>query len=103
MSIAMRMVLSRSDYVRRGGGAWSCSAVGVPGGRGGDARRPVSILALMPPAAALPTDPRPSGPTGGSAWRDVDWRAHRRFVEVDGRQVNVVDIGEGDPPIVFVH
>src|SRR4051795_3996126 len=59
--------------------------------------------APMPPAAALPTDPGPYGPTGRSAWMDVDWRAHRRFVEVDGRQVNVVDIGEGDPPIVFVH
>src|SRR4051812_14389610 len=57
----------------------------------------------MPPAAALPTDPGPYGPAGRSAWMDVDWREHRRFVEVDGRQVNVVEIGVGDPPIVFVH
>src|SRR4051794_31931888 len=57
----------------------------------------------MPPAAALPTDPGPYGPTGRSAWMDVDWRAHRRFVEVAGRGVNVVEMGEGDPPIVFVH
>jgi pimeloyl-ACP methyl ester carboxylesterase len=57
----------------------------------------------MPPAAALPTDPGPYGPTGRSAWMDVDWRAHLRFVEVAGRRVNVVDIGEGDPPIVFIH
>src|SRR3954465_10046054 len=57
----------------------------------------------MASPAALPTDPGPYGPTGRSAWMDIDWRAHRRFVEVDGRQVNVVDIGEGDPPIVFVH
>src|SRR3954453_8586347 len=57
----------------------------------------------MPPAAALPTDPGPYGPTGRSAWMDVDWRAHWRFVEVAGRTVNVVEIGEGDPPIVFVH
>src|SRR4051812_50100999 len=56
----------------------------------------------MPPAAALPTDPGPYGPTGRSAWMDVDWRAHRRFVEVAGRTVNVVEIGEGDPPIGFV-
>src|SRR4051794_6515318 len=57
----------------------------------------------MPPAAALPTDPGPDGPTGRSAWMDVDWRAHRRFVEVAGRRVNVVEMGEGDPPVVFVH
>jgi pimeloyl-ACP methyl ester carboxylesterase len=37
-----------------------------------------------------------------SAWMDVDWREHRRWVEVDGRPVNVVDLGEG-PPVVFVH
>jgi pimeloyl-ACP methyl ester carboxylesterase len=57
----------------------------------------------MPPAAALPTDPGPYGPTGRSAWMDVDWREHRRFVEIDGRRVNVVEIGEGEPAIVFVH
>src|SRR3954447_14379381 len=57
----------------------------------------------MASPAALPTDPGPYGPTGRSAWMDVDWREHRRFVEVDGRQVNVVEIGDGDPPIVFVH
>src|SRR5919199_6004240 len=57
----------------------------------------------MPSAAALPTDPGPYGPTGRSAWMDVDWREHRRFVEVGGRRLNVVEIGEGDPPVVFVH
>jgi pimeloyl-ACP methyl ester carboxylesterase len=34
---------------------------------------------------------------------DVDWRAHRRFVEVDGLRVNVVEIGSGSPAVVFVH
>jgi 4,5:9,10-diseco-3-hydroxy-5,9,17-trioxoandrosta-1(10),2-diene-4-oate hydrolase len=57
----------------------------------------------MPSVAALPTDPGPYGPIGRSAWMDVDWRAHRRFVDVDGRRVNVVEMGQGDPPIVFVH
>src|SRR3954471_18788672 len=59
--------------------------------------------APMPPAAALPTDPGPYGPTGRSAWMDVDWRAHLRFVEVAGRRGNAVDTGEGAPPIVFIH
>jgi pimeloyl-ACP methyl ester carboxylesterase len=36
------------------------------------------------------------------AWQDVDWREHQRWVEVDGRQVNVLDAGEG-PPLLFVH
>src|SRR3954453_7593715 len=57
----------------------------------------------MASPAALPTDPGPYGPNGRSAGMDIDWRAHRRFVEVDGRQVNVVEMGVGDPPIVFVH
>ena len=42
------------------------------------------------------------GPAGRSPWLDVDWGAHRRFVEIEGRQVNVVEIGSG-PPLVFVH
>jgi pimeloyl-ACP methyl ester carboxylesterase len=37
-----------------------------------------------------------------SAWMDIDWREHQRWVEVDGVPANVVDLGEG-PPLVFVH
>ena len=33
---------------------------------------------------------------------DVDWREHQRWVTVDGRRVNVVELGSG-PPIVFIH
>ena len=33
---------------------------------------------------------------------DVDWREHLRWVRVDGRPVNVVDIGAG-PAVVFLH
>ncbi|HET7445471.1 MAG TPA: alpha/beta fold hydrolase [Solirubrobacterales bacterium] len=35
-------------------------------------------------------------------WREIDWRAHLRRVELPGADVNYVEIGEG-PPIVFVH
>jgi len=42
------------------------------------------------------------GPSGRSEWMNVDWRAHRRFVEVAGETINVVEIG-GGPAIVFVH
>ncbi len=43
---------------------------------------------------------RPAEPS----WRGVDWRAHLRQTEVEGRAVHYVDIGAGDdPPVVFVH
>jgi pimeloyl-ACP methyl ester carboxylesterase len=42
------------------------------------------------------------GPRGRSAWLDVDWAQHQRWVHVGGRAVNLVDLGEG-PAIVFIH
>jgi pimeloyl-ACP methyl ester carboxylesterase len=36
------------------------------------------------------------GPVGRSAWLDIDWRAHQRWVEVAGGPVNVIDIGPDD-------
>jgi pimeloyl-ACP methyl ester carboxylesterase len=56
--------------------------------------------------AALPADPGVYGPVGRSAWMDVDWHEHQRFVQVDGRFANVVELGGDDPdrpPVVFVH
>lgn len=35
-------------------------------------------------------------------WLGYDWSQHLRWIEVDGRPVNVLDIGEGDP-VFFVH
>jgi pimeloyl-ACP methyl ester carboxylesterase len=49
------------------------------------------------------------GPVGRSAWLDIDWRAHQRWVQVGGRWMNVVDIGpsaDGGPAagtIVWIH
>jgi pimeloyl-ACP methyl ester carboxylesterase len=37
-----------------------------------------------------------------SAWLDIDWPAHQRWVEVDGTPANVIELGEG-PPLLFVH
>ncbi len=42
------------------------------------------------------------GPQGRSAWIDVDWREHQRWVVADGTPVNTITLGEG-PPLVFVH
>jgi pimeloyl-ACP methyl ester carboxylesterase len=49
------------------------------------------------------------GPVGRSPWLDIDWRAHQRWVEIQGRPVNVIDIGPdaGTVPtlgtIVWIH
>jgi pimeloyl-ACP methyl ester carboxylesterase len=47
-------------------------------------------------------DPGAYGPQGRSEWLDIDWSRHQRWVQVAGRPVNVIDIGEGDA-IVFIH
>lgn len=36
------------------------------------------------------------------AWREVDWSSHQRRVEVEGRPLNVIALGTGDP-LLFVH
>lgn len=49
------------------------------------------------------------GPVGRSAWLDIDWRAHQRWVTVAGRAMNVIDIGPGANAgaargtLVFIH
>ncbi len=53
----------------------------------------------------LPPDDRPLddyGPAGRSAWLDIDWSEHRRWVTVAGRRVNLADMGSG-PALLFVH
>jgi pimeloyl-ACP methyl ester carboxylesterase len=42
------------------------------------------------------------GTQARSAWLDIDWSAHQRWVGVDGTPANVVELGEG-PPLLFVH
>ncbi|HEX7291902.1 MAG TPA: alpha/beta fold hydrolase [Conexibacter sp.] len=37
-----------------------------------------------------------------SAWLDIDWPAHQRWVEVDGTPANVIALGEG-PPLLLIH
>ncbi len=46
----------------------------------------------------------PYGPVGRSPWLDLDWRECQRWVMIEGRPVNVIELGSGDEqPIVFVH
>src|ERR1700728_1342873 len=68
---------------------------------------------MNPTSTASPSPPRPDdrtfyGPRGRSAWLDVDWREHQRWVLVDGEPVNVIELGSNEAhggalPLVFVH
>src|SRR3954463_15071869 len=46
-----------------------------------------------------------NGAPGRSGWRGVDRGAHQRWVRVEGRWMNVIDLGPEDPQgtIVFIH
>lgn len=51
---------------------------------------------------AEPGAPPAYGPQGRSPWLDVDWRAHQRWITVNGSPINVIELGEG-PALLFVH
>ncbi len=56
------------------------------------------------PAPTATEGPGPYGAVGRSAWLDVDWSTHQRWITVAGRPVNVCEIGPQDgTPIVWVH
>ncbi len=40
---------------------------------------------------------------GEAAWQAIDWRRHQRWVHVGERAVNTIELGTGEPAIVFVH
>jgi pimeloyl-ACP methyl ester carboxylesterase len=40
--------------------------------------------------------------TRPSAWLEVDWRAYQRREKIEGRWLNLIDIGSG-PPLLLVH
>ncbi len=42
------------------------------------------------------------GPQGRSPWLDIDWRAHQRWIAINGSPINVIELGEG-PALLFVH
>jgi len=42
------------------------------------------------------------GRRGRSEWLDVDWQSHTHRIQLDGREVNYVDLGDG-PALVFFH
>jgi pimeloyl-ACP methyl ester carboxylesterase len=72
-----------------------------------------SSAATSPPIPEPPTgDASAYGPVGRSPWLDVDWRAHQRWIVIDGQPINTIELGPeppaGEPvtagqPLVFVH
>jgi pimeloyl-ACP methyl ester carboxylesterase len=54
-------------------------------------------------ASSISQDPHDLyGPVGRSEWIDVDWSKYQRWIEIEGRAVNVIDIGSG-PPVLLIH
>lgn len=44
------------------------------------------------------------GRTAAPSWREVDWQAHLHQVEIRGRRINYVDIGDGEmTPALLIH
>jgi pimeloyl-ACP methyl ester carboxylesterase len=67
--------------------------------------RPSKARPALPTAAARADESY--GATATPDWREVDWRAQLHWAEIEGKQMNYVDIGSDErregPPIVFVH
>ncbi len=88
-------------------------------GRGwrGEYSRWVSTYSRIQPVTRWPIPDRSAGeaatygPVGRAAWLDVDWRAHQRWVLIDGQPVNTIELGgeragedgAASQPLVFVH
>jgi pimeloyl-ACP methyl ester carboxylesterase len=75
-----------------------------------EAQAPVPPRAPLWPftGAGPPPDPTPADgpdPYGNPdpEWLRIDWREHLRQIEVLDTPVNYCEMGEGGPPIVFVH
>jgi pimeloyl-ACP methyl ester carboxylesterase len=58
--------------------------------------------ATAPSSLRTPRTQSVYGPQGRSAWLDLDWREHQRWVMLDGQPINVIELGEG-PPLLFIH
>jgi len=62
--------------------------------------RPQLEAEAPPPGGESERSRRGAG--GRSAWLEIDWREHQRWVSVDGHVLNTYELGAG-PPLVFVH
>lgn len=71
------------------------NANGQRNARGGTDATPTA-LATGPSSASQPAS------EGPAPWKEVDWRSHQRWVHVQGRAINLVELGSGEP-VLFVH
>src|SRR4051794_853098 len=63
----------------------------------------MSRAILMPAGRVITvTEASGYGPQGRSPWLSINWRTHQRWVRVQGRWANVVELGSG-PAVVFIH
>ena len=53
----------------------------------------MSATARRKPLRSLAALPGRGGPVGRSEWMDVDWSEHQRWVGIEERGVNVIDVG----------
>lgn len=70
-----------------------------------EAARTVYPFALpdgSPPDATPPDGPDPYG-SPDSEWLRVDWREHLRTADIEGARTNYVELGSGQPTLLFVH
>jgi pimeloyl-ACP methyl ester carboxylesterase len=50
------------------------------------------------------SEAEPYGAIGRSEWIDVDWQQHLRWIRIEGRWLNYVEMGDAaDPPLIFIH
>lgn len=63
---------------------------------------PPGMLTNVPQPSSQQSAHDAYGPVGRSEWMDVDWQRHLRWVRVQDRWMNLVDIGEG-PIVLMVH
>ena len=71
--------------------------------RAGNGEPPVAgrFVARRPPTA--PAAPPGSDYVPPRTWLDVDWREHQRWLTIEGRRVNLIDAGQGEPALVLIH
>jgi len=103
---------SRARQTTRRGVQRAAPARVAPRNLSASARRAArSQLDGVLPSSAYPATPWAArqadsdyGQPATPSWREIDWSDHVRQVEVEGRTVRYVDLGEGDaPPVVFIH
>src|SRR6185312_12344086 len=58
---------------------------------------------VVHPSAADSPPGSAQGSSTEAGWQAIDWRRHQRWVRVGERAINTIELGSGEPAIVFVH